>query len=561
MEESPEYEQENDKGLAGQVFTPKDEHCGTWNLSPNSESHASFGDQGTTASVNCYGHLMQMSRFLGAGHSGMFSMDHRSAEEPYLVRSRAEDLDRFSRDKGDSLSYLLRLPPEFWPAVPPQVKWVNWRWPRYEYETELSKLKVSYQWVVHEGAVLQQIVLEAPGDKPIDFKYQFLKDIWVRDLDYLDPDYRFNYMEKGYSCVPGPNGYGNVCVSKLDVGSIRPEEDGVRHHTNDAPQATTMAQPSTPGMGQSLDAGTGVRNTLSKDQTDAPPANKIGVGDAQESEKTDQHIRSPDSVAAILSLFVNGNAVKIEDAKDHWYEPSFGNGPSSPNESVHGPIEIVVAYKLILLPGDEVDWRNFMVPAREADVSRILRDETDRLWENSELSSLCSLGLSFAGPRPEADSGGVGDVNDDGKTASGDQANAERGHLGARAAADEGKGPAASSETTDSPTNQGQNASKASSEPIGLSLPAGRLAQGSSPKSHIEYIAWRHLEHVLSVCAIPVSSPTLFEDRSHLGAGRPCAPHPASWEEEAPWATKDDRLVALTCGDMSGHRICTSASL
>ncbi|TGO56750.1 hypothetical protein BOTNAR_0216g00050 [Botryotinia narcissicola] len=52
--------------------------------------------------------------------------------------------------------------------------------------------------------------------------------------------------------------------------------------------------------------------------------------------------------------------------------------------------------------------------------------------------------------------------------------------------------------------------------------------------SNLDFIFQRHLEHLLTVCAIPITS--------YLGSN-------------------DTSAVALTCGDISAHRICTSASL
>lgn len=64
------------------IFVPKETDCGMWHSSPNKERHASFGDNGTTASTTCYGDLIQMSRFLGAGRSGVFTIDQTSTSEP-----------------------------------------------------------------------------------------------------------------------------------------------------------------------------------------------------------------------------------------------------------------------------------------------------------------------------------------------------------------------------------------------------------------------------------------------------------------------------------------------
>lgn len=116
------------------MFEPIDQHCGIWNDAPNKECHASFGDQGTTASVSCYGDLIQMSQFLGAGHSGVFSIDQNSTAEPYLIASRAGDLNDLAKlgSGRSSQSFGLILPRQFLPDQIPEVKWVNWKWPRYE---------------------------------------------------------------------------------------------------------------------------------------------------------------------------------------------------------------------------------------------------------------------------------------------------------------------------------------------------------------------------------------------------------------------------------------------
>lgn len=116
------------------MFEPKDQHCGIWNDAPNKKCHASFGDQGTTASVSCYGDLIQMSQFLGAGHSGVFSIDHEPTSKPYFITGRANDLnDLAKQSSGRGIrSFGLTLPTKFLPDQTPEVKWVNWKWPRYE---------------------------------------------------------------------------------------------------------------------------------------------------------------------------------------------------------------------------------------------------------------------------------------------------------------------------------------------------------------------------------------------------------------------------------------------
>lgn len=80
---------------------------------------------------------MQMSQFLGAGRSGLFSIDHESTDEPYQIVRRAEVLNDL-RSGIDDLSFGLYLPSRFLPDQVPKMKWVNWRWPRYECKCHIT---------------------------------------------------------------------------------------------------------------------------------------------------------------------------------------------------------------------------------------------------------------------------------------------------------------------------------------------------------------------------------------------------------------------------------------
>lgn len=62
-------------------------------MSRDNPTYASFGDgDGTTASANATGNLIQLSRYLGLGRSGFFSVDVGEVSEPYWVQLRAEEL-------------------------------------------------------------------------------------------------------------------------------------------------------------------------------------------------------------------------------------------------------------------------------------------------------------------------------------------------------------------------------------------------------------------------------------------------------------------------------------
>lgn len=550
---NPESEEEHEQDQAGEIFTPKDEHCGIWNSSPNSDCHASFGDQGTTASVSCYGDLIQMSRFLGAGHSGMFSMDHQTTREPWEVHGRALDLDALSQNLGEEFTYDLHLSLEFCPEQLPQVKWVNWRWPRYEFDTKLPNVRACFQWVIHEGAVLQQFVIENSGDQPVKFRHRFYRDMWVRDLDYLEPAYHFNDGEEGYIRMPGPNGYGHLCVHTLEKADIA-------DHTNGTIKVATEAQPSGPKLAQTADTNKVVENSLSNDEAHAQAKSETAGDNVKPTEKTDHLLSKPGSVAAIITLFVNGKAIKFQDDQELWYEHDVEGNRTDSNGTVHGTLEIIVAYKMILLPDNEVDWGNFLVPAREADVNRILREETESLWGDAEISSLCSLGLSFTNQspeQPEVEIEDMSNVTNEGKETARDQHNAEKDRTETDVAVNEGVSDTMSTKKVEDRTDDPNGGRKSSSRPTGLSMPSGLVERDSSPKSHIEFLAWRHLEHILSVCAVPVLPTALIEDRSTQEEAQSFVSQRASGEQEP---KSDDVLIALTCGDMSGHRVCTSAS-
>lgn len=540
------------------MFAPKDEHCGIWRSPPNLKCHASFGDRGTTASVNCYGDLIQMSQYLGVGHSGMFSMDHRSTSEPYMVRERAADLDALARSPGVFFSGSRLGLRGFWSRDPPQVKWVNWRWPRYEAITDIPHVTASSQWLVHDGIVLQQVVLKSSDFQPAIIPYEFTKDIWLRDLDYLDSDHPFNHSAEGYSCVPGPHGYGYVCVHALDrsslvkdpnIGNIRLGKDRTTTTSGIAMStAPPKAQPSNAKLARTVNADAAIASV--PNEASPQPESECSVGDSRSFQTPVEQFSNPDSIAVIINLFVNGRAAIIYGDGIHksWFT-------IEPCRTVDVPCaEIVVAYKLIFLPSGEADWRNFLISAHEADVNKILREETERLWENAGPPSLCSLDLScvepreFSSPRTDLTNAGCDDIDNvepEKKDTLVGHADAERGDLEDNVVVSERARAEISARKHTDPPNGARDAKSF--------LPNGIFAT----RENIEYFAWRHLEHILSVCAIPVLTPALFEGLSSETSDHHQASEPVSWEGEG----KDDVPIALTCGDMSGHRVCTSASL
>jgi hypothetical protein len=93
----------------------------------SAHTYASFGNNGITVSVNAYGHIMQMSRYLGFGCSGFLCVDSQY-NPPYWVQSRMRDILASSRmpDQG------LRLDIMDWSGIDILSSGFMYdRWPRY----------------------------------------------------------------------------------------------------------------------------------------------------------------------------------------------------------------------------------------------------------------------------------------------------------------------------------------------------------------------------------------------------------------------------------------------
>lgn len=541
------------------LFVPKDEHCGIWHNPPNVQCASSFGDNGTTASVSCFGGLLQLSQHLAAGRSGIFVLDENDTDEPYFVCGRSGDLDRMSQSTGKpdfgfsiSLPDKLRtgppsdshieqlLDPAFeWSLISfedeiqdiPQVKWVNWRWPRYEYHSRDHNFTATCQWLVHKNIVLRQLVFRKPDEESRDCfvhfpgltdfaPFPFQKCRLIRDAEDLDSSYLFNEISQGhsefenaYTAGAGPNDCGIVLMNKLSSEKDNSDE---KHEPKIDEGAQLMRTPrnsvrSPEAPHQEPPLGPPVEENKNLDEVECPP---------KKSTATTQHqIRklSP-SVAAVMTVFIDGEA-------------RHGIPPFRIRLPERQALEVVVAYKLIELPDHEVDWRNFVISAQEADVNRLLREETSNLWGNSSGPdpSLFDLGLSLRvsdrSQKPNKDVPVAGKGSEEAQKM---DENSSR-----RAPRDESR-PTGISESVES------SARDPPLPPIHCA-PEG-TPTNSSARNHIEYLTWRNLEHILSVCAIPLSPPRLI----------------GTFQE--PIKTENE-VIALTCGDLSGHRVCTSASL
>lgn len=83
-------------------------------------------------------------------------------------------------------------------------------------------------------------------------------------------------------------------------------------------------------------------------------------------------------------------------------------------------------------------------------------------------------------------------------------------------------------------------------------LPQGLPETPQKASKHIEFVIHRQLEHILSTCSIPLK-PKVIEIRRR---------EDITSEAQAPQSQGNRNVpVALTCGDISFHRVSASSSL
>ncbi|KAI0381759.1 hypothetical protein F5Y04DRAFT_254289 [Hypomontagnella monticulosa] len=313
-------------------YTPGDEDCSVWNEHPDPQCSFSFGDQGTKATVNAYGQLMQFSSYLGIGHTGMFSADQESTNEPFLERHRAEQLENLARSRDqEDFTYGLQFD-DLQFDDEPERKYVHSQWPRYEFKS--TEAEMTIQWMVHDEFVLQQCIVTNLSEIDRSLTFTFAKDMLIRDLDYIDDDYSYNdynmynigVNEDKNHCSIGPNGYSWTCAHAFDSPPRKPPEA------------------SRPG---------------NKGETDA-----VGV---------------------VVSIFVNGIACNWKDST--WTRNLKGKSAEATTSNGSNTIEVTTAYKMIHMNTSETDWTKFLIPADAADIAILLHEAPFCALELSRLET------------------------------------------------------------------------------------------------------------------------------------------------------------------------------
>lgn len=416
----------------------------------------------------------------------MFSASHYYAKTPYLVEERARDLHNLAsepfkqaqrRIHTSTIFGLKFMNLDMLDGATPRLRWFQYQWPRYEYSRRCFKDKedigLMIQFVVRDRTVFQQCILENWGETDVDIDLAFCKGISISDLDHVTKDYEFNKTTSNYeNAGPGPGGFGWVHVNRFREGS---------------PGARTKSP-----------------NSMCEEQ----PRNSQGSCN----KKKETHY----GVALVTSIAVNGDMIRFNVGQSpHMWKQTLKAKSSTLGGQIQA-MEIVTAYKLILLEKASSDWKNFAVPVKDMNPSRFLR-------EASVIPPLSTLITRISG--------------NDGLT----QSYGER-HSETREDK-ENKGEAGMVNVS-----QDENATVGNQPPKDPSpaVPREPTIQKTSPTlDQIEFSARRNLEHILGVCAIPVAVHVSEEIAEGF-----------IWKK-----LQDVQPIALTCGDLSGHKISTPSSL
>ncbi|EKG19149.1 hypothetical protein MPH_03519 [Macrophomina phaseolina MS6] len=303
----------------------------------NRRSYISFGSEGTTASVNAYGNIMQISRYLGYGRSGFFSADQRGTSKPFYVDSRKEELMELAKDPFTG--FRLDLQQAFdglldYEQCKPSVKFIHDRWPwfsiqdarehediprpkgqeghksdkRMQEKDATHATTFSVQYFCHKGTIFQRHLLEfdkARFPNPDLSRLRFDAAVCTRNLDFVDnPDFN-NDDEPPYRS--GPNHRSLTVVHKMN------------------------------------------RNT----------AADMGIDKKEYSKRS-----GPKAAALIITPFTEGRAQKVRqmgDADRSWYIELDKEAETAIMKL--RKLDITLAYRLQLLEEDQ-KWENSTVPGR-----------------------------------------------------------------------------------------------------------------------------------------------------------------------------------------------------
>lgn len=452
-------------------------------------TYASFGDDGLTVSINAYGHIMQMSRYLSFGHSGFLCVDSQYPP-PYYVQDRMEKLLESSRDPRRGI----RLDIVDWDSFPSfSFGFMYDRWPRYvlnQTGSSKSELNSAVSPVKSSWSPIESPVIQTPGyslsiqyycsEKTVIQKYQ----IFVGDSGISHDKINWGNL----SLNP------QVCIRTLhfiDELDFDDDEDGADIVTRVLSDSSIMLVRPIPEV-HFLEERT-------KQQLKEGDSIKTGKSDESPMNPVDQ----PIAAALIISPFINDQPATIVD----------GNYIKLDRIEGEAQIVITIAYTIKMLYSNCEELFKIRELAMDGD-------------SDSEATSVSAARTTQ-------------------ESAPGSDTTSELGSDISAASANSCK-----TGTANEPieiTNQKRALADAwAAEVLNAMQEMGKVFRKEttfrricfSPIKNRDYAFRRNLEHILSVCSIPIAV-----------------------EQNKNTPSPQEPAIAITCGDISGHRIGPRASL
>lgn len=447
------------------------------------KTYTSFGDNGTTATVSSYGHILQICRYFGVGRSGFFCVDLPDIIRAWISDARLRSL--LDRAQSNAATIGINWKEAFGDSwdfddILPCLEFVDDRWPRFtspdpdRYIDQKARRNqsqgpkpstrrfrklnntsglsfdssYSVQFFCQDGTIFQRCTLQRSVGIARDSQLSHLKletDLLIRNLDFTESldfnDYiRFSETaDDSYYSNSFEGSQGSQHREGSD-DSQHPEGSDDSDHPEDLIDFTYTYH-----LGDE-------KNTLMiVHQITQTSSEEMGIRDTG-------HRRA---VVLTITPYVNGQLQSL-DLKNEVTTINLSEDVQNQVKSF-GILDVVLTYELQLL-------------------------ENDRDMEQSDSRA------------------------------------------------------------------RGKRKEKPANEPVdpkAMMIKFGPKAEGSyhkvlfSSQPHFDFIIRRNLEHILSVCSIPVARPQL----ASIDSRKPIPTH----EKISP--------IALTCGDISGHRVGLSASL
>lgn len=163
----------------------------------NRDGYASFGGGGATATVNAYGNIMQLSRYLGVTCSGFFCVDDPNTWEPFYVELRSSQLADLSKRPNGGIGLQFENASEWhFDKEKPSLEFVHDIWPRFTFERpNFSKLSLQYFCHNRDGIVFQRYNFKRKNKSPsisIPAGLSIDANMLIRNLDYVSDNNKFN---------------------------------------------------------------------------------------------------------------------------------------------------------------------------------------------------------------------------------------------------------------------------------------------------------------------------------------------------------------------------------